>query len=152
MFHICICIDKPTDNVENAACMRTLWLPMCSTVAPMARGGRRDITSNAPGQSFTSTRALLPIFRMSTVLRWVPSAVPPKAVGACDRHPPFENRLCGSMFQVEKHTQCTCMSLSVPFNFEQESVAHSHMVEAFSVVRRPSAAPPSAAVGAPETP
>ena len=27
---------------------------MCSTVAPMARGGRGDITGNVPGQGFTS--------------------------------------------------------------------------------------------------
>ena len=28
--------------------MLTVWLPMCSTVAPMARGGRGDITGNVP--------------------------------------------------------------------------------------------------------
>ena len=27
---------------------------MCPTVAPMARGGRGDITGNVPGQGFTS--------------------------------------------------------------------------------------------------
>ena len=34
--------------------MHTVCLPMCSTVAPMARGGRGDITGNVPGQGFTS--------------------------------------------------------------------------------------------------
>ena len=34
--------------------MRTLWLPLCPTVAPMARGGGGDITGNGPGQGFTS--------------------------------------------------------------------------------------------------
>ena len=36
--------------------MRTVWLPLCPTVAPMARGGsaRGDITGNVPGQGFTS--------------------------------------------------------------------------------------------------
>ena len=37
-------------NVEK----RTLWLPMCPTVASMARGGRGDITNNKPSQCFTS--------------------------------------------------------------------------------------------------
>ena len=35
--------------------MRSLWLSMCPTVAPMARGGRGDINDNVSGQGFTST-------------------------------------------------------------------------------------------------
>ena len=34
--------------------MRTVWLLMCSTVAPMARGGGGDIPGNNLGQGFTS--------------------------------------------------------------------------------------------------
>ena len=32
---------------------RTLWLPMCSAVAPMARIGTGDIPGNDPGQDIT---------------------------------------------------------------------------------------------------
>ena len=35
--------------------MLTVWLPMCSSVAPMARRGRVDITGNEPGQDITSS-------------------------------------------------------------------------------------------------
>ena len=34
--------------------MLTVWLPMCSTVAPTARGGGGDIPGNSLGQGFTS--------------------------------------------------------------------------------------------------
>ena len=34
--------------------IHTVRLPMCSTVAPMARAGGGDITGNVLGQSFTS--------------------------------------------------------------------------------------------------
>ena len=34
--------------------MRTAGLPVCPTVAPLARGGRGDITGNVLGQGFTS--------------------------------------------------------------------------------------------------
>ena len=34
--------------------MHTVWLPMCSTVVPMARAGGGDITGNVLGQGFTS--------------------------------------------------------------------------------------------------
>ena len=33
----------------------TLWLPTCSTVAPMARKGAGDIPGNDPGQGITSS-------------------------------------------------------------------------------------------------
>ena len=35
--------------------MLTVWLPMCSTVAPMARGVGGDIPSNGLRQGFTSS-------------------------------------------------------------------------------------------------
>ena len=38
--------------------MLTVWLPMCSTVAPMARGVGGDIPSNDLGQGFTSSSGL----------------------------------------------------------------------------------------------
>ena len=38
--------------------MLTVWLPMCSTVAPMARGVGGDIPSNDLGQDFTSSSGL----------------------------------------------------------------------------------------------
>ena len=34
--------------------MHTIWLTTCSAIAPMARGGGGDITSNDLGQGFTS--------------------------------------------------------------------------------------------------
>ena len=34
--------------------MLTVWLPVCSTVAPMARGGGGSIPGNNLGQGFTS--------------------------------------------------------------------------------------------------
>ena len=34
---------------------RTLWLPMCSAVAPMARGGTKDVPYNDTWQDITSS-------------------------------------------------------------------------------------------------
>ena len=34
---------------------RTLWLPMCSAVAPMARGGTEDVPDNDTWQDITSS-------------------------------------------------------------------------------------------------
>ena len=34
---------------------RTLWLPMCSIVAPMARGDEKDIPANGPVQDITTS-------------------------------------------------------------------------------------------------
>ena len=34
--------------------MLTVWLPMCSTVAPTARGGEGNIPGNSLGHGFTS--------------------------------------------------------------------------------------------------
>ena len=41
-------------ETKNTLRMLTVWLPMCSTVAPTARGGGGDIPGNSLGHGFTS--------------------------------------------------------------------------------------------------
>ena len=64
--------------------MLTVWLPMCSTVAPLARG-ELEGTSLAMAQGKASpVLVVAPIFRVPTVLRSGAVGVPPTARGACD--------------------------------------------------------------------
>ena len=54
------------------------------------------------------------------------------------------------MLPVERRTQGH--ALSAPFNRYHHPIARSRLVEATVMFRRPSAAPPTAPIGAPETP
>ena len=75
--------------------MRTVWLPMCSTVAPTARGGGGDIPSNDLGKRVASSSACTHVLgaygaRTGAVAQ---SAVPLTAVGRNRRVPRIRERL-----------------------------------------------------------
>ena len=78
--------------------MRKLLLycfPMCPTNGP--RVARGDIPGNSVGQGSTSISTLTHVWGAYGAPRRYAAGVPPTAVGACDRRPPFENAsLCSS--------------------------------------------------------
>ena len=61
---------------------RTLWLPMCSAVAPMAREGTGVIPDNGQGQVFTSSSTYTHVKGASAPLRVPSAALATAPVGA----------------------------------------------------------------------
>ena len=77
--------------------MLTVWLPMCSTVVPMARGGGGDIPGNSLGQGFTSTSPFHYVQGASGAPIRVPSAAKNARIVVIVRAPSRERAIANAM-------------------------------------------------------
>ena len=76
--------------------MLTVWLPMCSTVAPLARGAGGDIPSKGLGQGFTRSSTFTHLLGAAGA----PTGVPSGAADGCPSMPKVVLRPSVSVFHA----------------------------------------------------